>query len=96
VSARYIWTRRLLLAGLAALVLGLSVAGLVGLVELATRGGERDAFLDSRPPPGLAQRFYPPAGWAWGLIQLGDGPAQRYGVSGPAGAPRAEVLILPD
>ena len=53
-------------------------------------------FVDSRPPPGLAERFYPPENWAWGLIQAGEGPAQRYGVAAPDATPKADVLILPD
>ncbi len=58
--------------------------------------GERDAFVDSRPPPGLAERFYPPEGWGWGLIAADGGPMQRYGVAAGAGAAKGQVLILPD
>ena len=66
------------------------------LLALAACGpGSRDPFADSRPPAGLAERFYPPENWAWGLIQVGDAPAQRYGVAAPAVTPRADVLILP-
>jgi len=78
------------------------IALLVILVWLAVvwfgLGGhdDTDAFIDSRAPPGLAERFYPPENWAWGLIQTCAGPVQRYGVSAPAGTPRAQVLILPD
>ena len=57
---------------------------------------DTDVFVESRPPPGLAERFYPPEGWAWGLIQVGKSPVQRYGVVGATGTPRAQVLILPD
>ena len=56
----------------------------------------RSAFADSRPPPGLAERFYPPEGWAWGLFSADSGPVQRYGVSSPAVVARGQVLILPD
>jgi lysophospholipase len=67
------------------------------LLLLAACGhGDHDAFLQSRLPPGLAERFYPPEGWAWGEIRLGDAPPQRYGVSAPGNAPRAQILILPD
>jgi lysophospholipase len=60
-------------------------------------GGPRSALLDSRPPPGLSPRFLAPEGWAWGAIQLPEGPELRYGVTAPAGtARRAQVLILPD
>ena len=58
--------------------------------------GAHDPFADTRPPPGLAERFYPPENWAWGLIQIGDAPAQRYGVGAPPVVARADVLILPD
>lgn len=56
----------------------------------------RAAFVDARPPPALAERFYPPEGWAWGLISVGGGPAQRYGVAAPAVVSKGQVLILPD
>jgi lysophospholipase len=55
----------------------------------------REAFLDSRTPPDLAGRFFPPEGWAWGLIQANDDPPQRYGVASPPVTPRADVLIVP-
>ena len=71
---------------------------LLALVCLAAcRGGGDDpraAFTDSVIPPGLQARFYPPDGWAWGLIQPGEAPAARYGVSAPGRRPRADVLIL--
>lgn len=54
----------------------------------------RAPFTDSRIPPGLEQRFYPPEGWAWGLIKAGKAPAARYGVCAPARRPRADVMIL--
>lgn len=55
---------------------------------------DRAPFTDSRIPPALGPRFWAPEGWAWGLIQLGKAPAQRYGVSGTATAPKASILIL--
>ncbi|MBV9996577.1 MAG: alpha/beta hydrolase [Caulobacteraceae bacterium] len=60
--------------------------------------GARDpggAFVDSRPPPGLAERFHPPEGWAWGLVSTG-GPLHRYGVAAPAAVAGADILVLPD
>ncbi len=58
--------------------------------------GERDPFTDSRTPPSLGPAYWPPQGWAWGLIQLGAGPPQRYGVAAPMDeAPVAQVLMLP-
>lgn len=67
------------------------------LLAACDTGAPRPALLDSRPPPGLAPRFLPPEGWAWGAIQPSEGPALRYGVATPVGAARrAQVLILPD
>jgi lysophospholipase len=54
----------------------------------------RAPFTDSRIPPGLDERFYPPEGWAWGLVKIGDAPPARYGVSAPPRRPRADILIL--
>ena len=71
---------------------------LLGLALLLSACGGQDArapFTESRIPPGLDQKFWPPEGWAWGLIQIGNAPPQRYGVLGPTIAPRAQVLILP-
>jgi len=71
---------------------------LLGLVLLLSACGGQDPrapFTESRIPPGLAQKYWPPEGWAWGLIQVGKDPPQRYGVLGPTMAPRAQVLILP-
>ena len=74
------------------------LAALIAALALAGCGDEasREPFAESRMPPGLAERFAPPEGWAWGLLQVGEAPAQRYGVAAPPGAPRGEVLILPD
>jgi lysophospholipase len=70
---------------------------LVLLLLAACGQGDRAAFIDTRPPPGLAERYYPPENWAWGALRLGDdGPTQRYGVAGTASVARADVLILPD
>ena len=74
--------------------------GLVfALVLLLAACGARDdsaPFTDSRLPPALGVADFPPAGWAWGLIQTAkDAPAQRYGVAAAATAPRAQVLVLP-
>jgi lysophospholipase len=77
---------------------GLAPAALLtGAVLLLTGCRVEDArapFTDSRIPPGLEQRFYPPDGWAWGLIKVGKAPAARYGVCAPPMRPRADVLIL--
>jgi lysophospholipase len=77
---------------------GAALALLAALLLLAGPIGRdnRDGFADSRPPPALPERFYPPENWAWGFIQVGDAPAQRYGVAAPPVVARADVLILPD
>ena len=76
----------------------LARSGCLGaLICLAGCGADnRDPFIDSRPPPDLAERFYPPENWAWGDIQPEHGSSQRYGVSAPSVVSRADVLILPD
>ena len=72
------------------------LAALAFLLAACGRAPEaRAPFLESRTPPGLAGRFYPPEGWAWGLVRTGDFPAQRYGVGSPPVVPRAEILIVP-
>jgi lysophospholipase len=58
--------------------------------------GGRAPFADTRMPPGLERRFLPPAGWAWGYVQVGEDTVQRYGVSAPHGAATAQILILTD
>jgi lysophospholipase len=68
----------------------------VSLFLAACGADSREAFIDSRPPPDLAERFYPPENWAWGELQPEGGTVQRYGVSAPSIAPRADILILPD
>jgi len=84
--------RRLIAAALIALV----VAAAVVVTVLAVKRFASEAFIESAPPPGLAEQFYPPLNWAWGELQVGDGPAQRYGVGAPDVVAKADVLILPD
>jgi lysophospholipase len=57
-------------------------------------GASRAPFADTRTPPALGVRFYPPQGWAWGFVRVGEGPVQRYGVAAPPVAPKATILIL--
>lgn len=52
------------------------------------------AFLDSRIPPSLGPRFWPPEGWAWGTITVEGAPEIRYGVSGPATGRTDKVMII--
>jgi lysophospholipase len=79
-----------------AVVLALVAAAIVFAVIGAAGHDSRDVFADSRPPPDLAERFYPPENWAWGEIQPDGGSLQRYGVSAPSTVAKADVLILPD
>lgn len=69
-------------------------AGLL-LLLAACGGGDGGApFVESRIPPALGPRFWAPEGWAWGLLKIGDAPAQRYGVSSTPVTPQAQILIL--
>ena len=62
---------------------------------LTACGRAPPAPTETRIPPGLEERFYPPPGWTWGALDAG-GAHLRYGVAPPTKAVRAEVLILPD
>lgn len=64
------------------------------VVSACGDGASRAPFAESRTPPSVSARFDPPQGWAWGYVQVGDGPVQRYGVAAPPVAPRATILIL--
>lgn len=79
-----------------AVVLALSAAALVFAFVRVGAPDSRDAFVDSRPPPDFAERFYPPQNWAWGELRPDGGQIQRYGVSAPQAVSQADVLILPD
>lgn len=68
---------------------------LLVLAACGKRADPRAPFTGSRIPPGLEHRFYPPEGWAWGLLKTKGIPAMRYGVSAPPSRPRADVVILP-
>jgi lysophospholipase len=88
-------TRIRLIAAAAAIALG--IAALVALIAfVAVRRGSGEAFVESAPPPGLAEQFYPPDNWAWGELQVDGAPPQRYGVAAPGVVSKAAVLILPD
>src|SRR5580692_8441367 len=79
-----------------AVALALVAAAIVFVVMSLTGHVGSAAFIDSRPPPDLAERFYPPENWAWGELQPDGGSVQRYGVSAPSVVSKADVLILPD
>lgn len=65
------------------------------LLSACGQDGGREPFTESRTPPVISPRFLPPEGWAWGLVQAADYPAQRYGVSSPSTGPLAHIVILP-
>lgn len=75
------------------LAVTLALTGVLA-VSACGDGGSRAPFADSRTPPALGARFHPPQGWAWGFVRSGEGLVQRYGVSAPPVAPRANLLIL--
>lgn len=69
--------------------------GCLLLLLAACGGGDgRAPFVESRIPPSLSPRFWAPDGWAWGLVKVGEAPAQRYGVSSTPITPQAQILIL--
>ena len=74
-----------------------AVALLVMIVLFSgcTPKGSDAPFSDSRVPAGLSTGQYPPLGWAWGYVQTGNRPPQRYGVTSSSVVPRADVVILP-
>jgi lysophospholipase len=72
------------------------VLTLAALIALSACGREAaHPLFDSRTPPALSPRFFPPEGWAWGQIAQPGAPLIRYGTVSPAAQPRAHVVILP-
>jgi lysophospholipase len=72
------------------------VLTLAVLIALSACGREdTHPLFDSRTPPALSPRFFPPEGWAWGQIAEPGAPMIRYGTVSPAAQPRAHVVILP-
>ncbi|MBS0488646.1 MULTISPECIES: serine aminopeptidase domain-containing protein [unclassified Phenylobacterium] len=71
------------------------LAALLLSLAACERDGGREPFAESRTPASLAPRFYPPEGWAWGYIGVGDQPLQRYGVASTRRVPVATVVIVP-
>jgi len=68
---------------------------LLTLCLTACQRGAGEAFVAPRLPPGAPTQAWPPPGWAWGLIRIGERPALRYGVSAAPTAPIGDVVILP-
>jgi lysophospholipase len=68
------------------------------LVLILLAGCSRDAdgpLLDSRTPPSLGLRFFPPEGWGFGVLVVPSAPRIRYGAVAPEVLARADVVILP-
>ena len=69
------------------------------LILMALGGCSREVatgpFAESHAPPDLTSRFFAPEGWAWGYVQAGSQPVQRYGVASTWRVPRAVIVILP-
>jgi lysophospholipase len=77
-------------------VRGLFTVFLVVLALAACRREAKDASIDTRTPPSLAPKYFPPEGWAWGTVQAEGGSSVRYGVAAPSGVPKASVVIAAD
>lgn len=71
------------------------LAALILLLAACTKEDALDGFAESRLPPSLSARFFPPDGWAWGFVQTGGQPMQRYGVASTSRVPLASVVIVP-
>jgi len=65
------------------------------LLAACGQGEAMGPFSETRTPGNLGPRFFAPEAWAWGFIQTGDKPVQRYGVGSTWRAPRAIVILLP-
>lgn len=48
----------------------------------------------TRLPPDIETRYWPPAGWAWGVLEIAGQPGQRYGVSTAPALAWSDVVIL--
>lgn len=71
------------------------LAALLLAFAACSRDGALGPFAESQVPPALTPRFYPPEGWAWGFIGIGDKPVQRYGVGSTRRVPSATVVVVP-
>lgn len=71
------------------------LAALLLVLAACSRDGALGPFAESQVPPALTPRFYPPEGWAWGFIGVGDKPVQRYGVGSTRRVPTATVVVVP-
>lgn len=82
-------SRRRLLAG--AVCFALSGCG-----AKETEENHAQVFTDPLIPPGLPPQHYPPPGFVWSGLRVGNLPLARYGVAAPPVNPRAHFLILAD
>ncbi len=73
----------------------LLLAAALSMLAACSQSDALGPFAESATPPGLSADRLAPEGWAWGLLQIGDHPPQRYGVASPPVAPCGNVLILP-
>ncbi len=71
------------------------LVALIFLLAACTKEDALGGFAESRLPPSLSARFFPPDGWAWGFVQTGGQPMQRYGVASTSRVPQAIVVIVP-
>ena len=70
-----------------AVVLAVVAAAVIFAVIGAAGHDNRDAFADSRTPPDLAERFYPPENWAWGELQATGGRCSAMASPRPRSIP---------
>ena len=73
----------------------LASLGLCLFLAACGQGEAMGPFSETRTPATLGPRFFAPEAWAWGFIQTGDTPVQRYGVGSTWRAPRAIIILLP-
>ena len=70
------------------------VVVLLGVLALAgCHRGAKTTYVDTRVPPSLGPRYFPPEGWAWGTVQAEGGSPVGYGVAAPTGVSKASVVI---
>lgn len=71
------------------------LAAVLLALAACSRDGALGSFAESQVPPSVTPRFYPPEGWAWGFVGVGEAPVQRYGVASTSRVPVAQVVIVP-
>lgn len=71
------------------------IAAALLLLAGCERPASRSPFFESLAPPGLPAADLAPEGWAWGAVQVGEDPPQRYGVASPDVVPQGQAVIVP-